>query len=400
MARRRLLLPIVQFIKTEASSGIVLMLAAMLALGWANSPWATGYAELWKTPAYFGFGSTEVRLTAGHWINDGLMAIFFLLVGLEIKRELLTGELASARKATLPIAAALGGMVVPALLYTLFTRGTPASAGWGIPMATDIAFALGIIALAGSRVPLGLKVFLVALAIVDDLGAVLVIALFYTSQLQVVSLVWAAGLVVGLLVLNRLGVRSLVPYLLTGGVLWFLFLASGVHATIAGVVLAATIPAKGDESPLQRLEDTLHPWVTYGIMPIFAFANAGVPLGEGLRTAAGDPLANGIGFGLLIGKPLGIVGMAWLAVKLKLAELPESVGWRHIAGAGILGGVGFTMSLFISELGLTDPTHLLVAKTTILVSSVTAGLIGFFILRRVGRSEPNPRRPQNQPAQG
>ncbi len=395
--RKRLIAPIIQFIHTEASSGVILLIVTVGALVWANSPWANGYTQLWQTPVFVGVGANELKMSAGHWINDGLMAVFFLLVGLEIKRELLSGELSSARKAALPFAAAIGGMIAPALLYAALNRGTDAGAGWGIPMATDIAFALGVLALAGSRVPLGLKVFLVALAIVDDLGAVLVIALFYTSQLQATPLLWAAALVGGLLLLNRMGVRSLAPYLIAGGVLWLLFLASGVHATIAGVALAATIPAKGDESPLQKLEDALHPWVTFGVMPVFAFANAGVPLGEGFRSAVGDPIAHGIGAGLLLGKPLGIVGMAWLAVKLKFAELPESVGWRHIVGAGILGGVGFTMSLFIAELGLTDPTHLLVAKTAILGSSVAAGVVGFILLRRADEAGATRRRPQTQP---
>ncbi len=426
--RRRLLRPIVQFIQTEASSGLLLMGAAVLALVWANSPWAASYFALWKVEVPIG----PIQMTAHHWINDGMMALFFLLVGLEIKREILLGELSSVRKATLPIAAAIGGMVAPAVGYLIFNWGGEGARGWGIPMATDIAFALGVLALLGPRVPLSLKVFLAALAIVDDLGAVLVIALFYTSNLHLASLLGGVVVCALLFLMNGLRVRNLTPYILLGIVLWVLFLKSGVHATIAGVLLAATIPARvringreyvdrcrraldGFEAenegqdhvlvsearqtliqdiehaseeaqmPLERVEHTLHPWVTYGIVPLFAFANAGVPLAEGLRGAAGSPIGLGVVVGLLVGKPLGIIGASWIAVKMKLAELPTGVGWRHVFGVGLLGGIGFTMSLFIGELALPQPDSLVIAKSAILVGSLVAGIAGYLVLRKVGR---------------
>lgn len=411
--------------------------AALLGILWANSPWAASYFDLWKMDASVSIGSFHVEKHLSHWINDGLMALFFLVVGLEIKRELLLGELSSARRAALPIAAALGGMLVPAALFAAFNAGGPASRGWGIPMATDIAFALGVLAILGPRVPLGLKVFLAALAIVDDLGAVLVIAIFYTSELSLPHLLGAGGVFALLLGMNRLGVRMLTPYMIAGIVLWFLVLKSGVHATIAGVLLAATIPtrvrlnvrdyaertrelvtqfeAEGGaddvllsqsrqtlieevgrasedaQMPLERLEGALHPWVTYAIVPLFAFANAGVSLGEGLGHL-GDPLSLGILLGLVVGKPLGIAAFAYLAVRRKIAELPEGVRWRHIVGAGMLGGIGFTMSLFVADLGLAPGLQLTVAKSAILVASVVAGILGLITLRKVSRVRSTPLR--------
>lgn len=430
--RRRLLQPIVQFIQTEASSGILLMAAAVLALVWANSPWSDAYFTLWQTKVTVAVGSFEIDKAAILWINDGLMAVFFLLVGLEIKRELLLGQLSTFRQAALPVAAAVGGMVMPAVLYLAFNGSGPAARGWGIPMATDIAFALGILALLGPRVPVGLKVFLAALAIVDDLGAVLVIALFYTSQINMAALLGAGGVFALLLVLNRLGIRKPLPYGLAGLALWVLFLKSGVHATIAGVLLAMTIPTRvflnardyidhvrgaldefegsgecgehvlmsearttaieeieraceNAQMPLERLEHYLHPWVSYFIMPIFALANAGIPLGSGIDQATGSPIAWGIIAGLVLGKPIGIFVMSWLAVKTNLGVLPEGVGWRHVAGVGLLGGVGFTMALFIAELALTTPEKLVVAKLGIMAASVVAGFAGFLLLKNAGR---------------
>lgn len=432
-ARRRLLQPIVQFIQTEASSGILLMASALIALIWANSPWAATYHEIWQTKITVAIGTFEISKAAILWINDGLMAIFFLLVGLEIKRELLLGQLSSLRRATLPVAAAIGGMVFPALFYYAMNPSGPATRGWGIPMATDIAFALGILALLGPRVPLGLKVFLAALAIVDDLGAVLVIALFYTAELNVAALLGGVGVFAILLIFNRMGIRKPTPYAVAGLVLWVLFLKSGVHATIAGVLLAMTIPtrvhinareyidqiravteefeASGDvgervlmsearttaieeierasenaQMPLERLEHSLHPWVSYFIMPVFALANAGVPLGEGVQQAAGSPIAWGIMLGLVAGKPIGIFLMSWLAVRANLAALPDGVGWRHIMGVGMLGGVGFTMALFIAELALVGSSEkLVIAKTAIMAASLLAGIAGFLMLRNVAR---------------
>lgn len=416
---------------------MLLMGAALLGILWANSPWAASYFDLWKMDASVSIGSFHVEKHLSHWINDGLMALFFLVVGLEIKRELLLGELSSARRAALPIAAALGGMLVPAALFAAFNAGGPASRGWGIPMATDIAFALGVLAILGPRVPLGLKVFLAALAIVDDLGAVLVIAIFYTSELSLPHLLGAGGVFALLLGMNKLGVRMLTPYMIAGIVLWFLVLKSGVHATIAGVLLAATIPtrvrlnvrdyaertrelvtqfeAEGGaddvllsqsrqtlieevgrasedaQMPLERLEGALHPWVTYAIVPLFAFANAGVSLGEGIGHL-GDPLSLGILLGLVVGKPLGIAAFAYLAVRRKVAELPEGVRWRHIVGVGMLGGIGFTMSLFVADLGLAPGLQLTVAKSAILVASVVAGILGLITLRKVSRVRSTPLR--------
>lgn len=427
-ARRRLLRPVVQFIQTEVSGGIFLMVAALAAIVWANTAWSQSYFDLWKQDVTITFLTKSLH----HWINDGLMAVFFLLVGLEIKRELMLGELSSPRKAALPIAAAVGGMVVPALCFMVFNVGQPTARGWGIPMATDIAFALGVLNLLGPRIPLSLKIFLAALAIVDDLGAVLVIALFYTSDLNLSAL--GGGLcVLGLLfLLNWADVRKLTPYLALGAVMWVLFLKSGVHATIAGVLLAATIPARvringreyvercraaldafesgGGEAdnvvvsearntliqeverasedaqmPIERLEHALHPFVTFVIVPIFAFANAGVPLMEGLRGAMQSGLGYGIAFGLVLGKPVGILLASWIAVKAKKAELPAGVGWRHILGAGMLAGIGFTMSLFIAELGLPNAEMLTVAKSSILVASLVAGIVGYASLKGVGR---------------
>ena len=426
--RRRLLDPLVQFIQTEASSGILLMSAALVAILWANSTWAKSYFDLWHVDVTF----VALTMSLLHWINDGLMAVFFLVVGLEIKRELLLGELSSAKRAALPIAAALGGMIVPALIYAGFNTGGPGAKGWGIPMATDIAFALGVLALLGPRIPLGLKVFLAALAIVDDLGAVLVIAIFYTAELNIPLLLGAGGVVAGLLLLNKAGIRQLTPYVIGGIVLWFLVLQSGIHATIAGVLLAATIPTKvrlnareyasrnrelvdaferedtseddvllspsrqtlieevaraseDAQMPLERLEGALHPWVTYGIVPTFALANAGVPLGEGMPQVATHPIALGVMLGLVVGKPIGIALFAYLAVKRKLAELPQGVRWRHVIGVGMLGGIGFTMSLFVADLGLATPQQLVVAKSAILLASAVAGIAGFMTLRRVAR---------------
>ncbi len=406
------------------------MVAAVAALVWANSPWAAAYFELWTREITVGF----LTKSAHHWINDGMMSVFFLLVGLEIKRELLLGELSSVRKAALPLAAAMGGMIVPALLFLVFNIGTPSARGWGIPMATDIAFALGVLALLGPRVPLALKIFLAALAIVDDLGAVLVIALFYTAELSVAHLLGGLGTFAGLLFINRLGVRKITPYMALGLVMWVLFLKSGVHATIAGVLLAASIPVRvringreyaercrtalrafeadgGDEDdvlvsdarqtligdieraseeaqmPLDRLEHSLHPWVTYAIVPIFAFVNAGVPLAQGLSGAAKSSIGYGIAAGLVLGKPIGIYLAARLAVKLRWAELPQGVGWRHVFGVGLLGGIGFTMSLFIAELGLSKGDSLTNAKATILVASMAAGLAGFLALRKAGSAK-------------
>jgi NhaA family Na+:H+ antiporter len=395
----RVLRPFQQFIATEAASGIVLLAVTAAALGWANSPWAASYHHLWEIPFTIGMPGFGLTMSLHHWVNDGLMAVFFLLVGLEIKREVLVGDLSTRRSATLPVAAALGGMLVPAALYALLNAGGEGSAGWGVPMATDIAFALGILALLGNRVPSGLRVFLAALAIADDLGAVLVIALFYTGTLDWVALGGAALVMAVLFALNLSGARRTVTYALLGIVLWLFVLASGIHATIAGVLLALTMPASrhhapehaasAAQAPLQQMEHALQGFVAFVIMPIFALANAGLALGGGASAAARSPIAWGILLGLVLGKPIGITAASYLAVRARAADLPANVGWRHIHGAGWLGGIGFTMSLFVANLAFGAPATLDVAKIGVLFASVTAGLVGFFMLRRTDSSAPS-----------
>jgi len=424
----RVFAPLRNFLHTEASGGILLLAAAIVALLWANSPVNESYTAFWHTPVTIGFGQVRLNEDLHFWINDGLMAIFFFVVGLEIKRELLIGELTSLRRALLPVAGAVGGAILPALIFVALTRGGAGSNGWGVPMATDIAFALGVLAVLGSRVPLGLKVFVTALAIADDLLAILVIALFYTSELSLPALGAAAAVLVLLVAGNRFHVRNHLFYGVVGVVLWVAVFASGVHATIAGVVLALTVPAstrldghsfvvrarelieafaeadhpedvrRSDErqsalsdledateaiqTPLQRLEHGLHPLVAYFIVPLFALSNAGVVLGDSVGTALGSSVAHGIVMGLLVGKPAGILASAWLVVRMGWADLPHGVTWRHIWGAGVVAGIGFTMSLFIGELAFADDPALLdVAKVAILAASVLAASIGWAILR-------------------
>jgi len=408
----------------ESSGGILLLACAVVALFLANSPWKQPYTASWHIPLSVGLGDCLLSKELHFWVNDALMALFFFVVGLEIKRELLAGELASPRQAALPILAALGGVLVPAFLYSLLNANGSGAHGWGIPMATDIAFAIGVMALLGDRIPLGLKVFLTALAIVDDIAAVLVIAVFYTSDLA-----WAplaiAGLCLALaLAANRLGVRHPLPYAILGAVLWITVLQSGVHATIAGVLLAFTIPSRtainprdflrhsrsvldhfGTASqteptnilsdieqqtavealedvcekvqlPLHRLEHALHPWVTFLIMPLFALANAGISLSGDLVKLVAQPITLGVILGLVIGKPIGVTLASWLAVRTGLASLPENVTWKHIHGAGWLAGIGFTMSLFLTGLAFSDDGQLTEAKLGILMASLCAGIIG------------------------
>jgi NhaA family Na+:H+ antiporter len=367
-----------RFFRLEASSGILLLVSALAALAWANSPWEPAYQVLKHAAILPGF-SAEL------FVNDILMAVFFLLMGLEIKREFLQGELSTRRQAALPLAAALGGMLVPALLFLAWNRGGPAAHAWGVPMATDIAFALGVMTLLGKRVPLGLKVFLVALAIIDDLGAILVIAFFYSGNLHGGWLL-GAGLVTALLaLLNRRGVTRAWPYLLGGVALWAAVFQSGIHATIAGVLLALCTPLRpapddNREPLLRRLEHALHPYVAFGILPLFALINAGIALSPGVLHALREPLGLGILTGLLIGKPAGITLFAWIAVRAGVASLPSGTGWALLAGAGLLGGIGFTMSLFIAGLGLS-PQLLDSAKFAVLTASLAAGVGGYFLLR-------------------
>lgn len=401
---RALVSPFAAFIRMEAAGGVLLMGAAVVALVWSNSPWSMSYAALWQTPLAVELGSFALAKPLALWINDGLMAVFFLLIGLEIKRELVEGELNSVRKAALPVAAAVGGMLIPAGVYlAVVGTGGPAAAGWGIPVATDIAFALGVLLLLGSRAPLALKVFLTAVAIVDDLGAILVISLFYTASLETTALLWAGAFFAAAVVGNRLGVRALGFYALVGVALWVAVLKSGVHATVAGVLLASTIPlgrgrdgggdgpeeAHDHDAPLHVLEHGLHPWVVFAILPVFALANAGVALGSGPADPVAATITAGVMAGLVLGKPAGIVLAAWVAVRLGWAQLPAGVGWRQVVGVGSLCGIGFTMSLFIGGLAFTDAALLDAAKVGVLGASLVSALVGTALLALParGRSE-------------
>jgi len=375
----------VEFFETEQASGVILIPCTITSIAIANSYFGAGYLDFWHTKVGIEIGDTiSLKYSLEHWINDGLMAIFFLLIGLEIERELYIGELSNPKSASLPIVAAVGGMATPALLHFLLNRGTETQEGIGIPMATDIAFALGVLALLGNRVPISLKVFLTALAIIDDLGAIVVIALFYVSDFSLLYLVLALGMFAGLLMLNRLGVHRLPFYIVPGFIMWYFMLKSGVHATIAGVLLAFAIPfGRGDEeSPSYKLQHFLHKPVAFIIMPLFALANTGIALAgnwlEGLATSN----SLGIFAGLFFGKPLGIVLFSLLAVKLSLSQLPSDVFLKHIIGAGFLGGIGFTMSIFITLLAFSNPEIVQNSKISILVSSLLAGTVGFLILNR------------------
>jgi Na+:H+ antiporter, NhaA family len=391
----RLVRPFQEFARMEASGGILLIGCMLVALAWANSPWSDSYFHLWHTDPTFGFAGGLLAKPLHFWINDGLMALFFLLVGLEIKRETLVGELASFQKAALPIAAALGGMIVPAGFYALFNQGGPGAAGWGIPMATDIAFALGVLALLGDRVPVSLKVFLAALAIADDIGAVLVIAFFYTAQISWISLGVGGLFFVALIATNRAGARHPLIYTVLGLGLWLVFLESGIHATVAGVLLATTIPAREragssafparGESPMLRFEHALMPWNKYVIMPVFALANAGVVLGAGAARSLVDPISLGVICGLVLGKPIGIVLFSWLATRTRVAARLDGIGWRQVLGVGMLGGIGFTMSLFIANLAFGATPALETAKVGILAASVTSALAGAIVLVKTVR---------------
>jgi NhaA family Na+:H+ antiporter len=378
-----------RFLAQESAAGILLILATLLALLCSNSFVAPVYQNLLHLPVELRVGQLHLDKTLYHWVNDGLMAIFFLLVGLEVKREILQGHLSSLSQVALPGFAALGGMLVPAAIYILFNQTNPrALAGWAIPTATDIAFALGVLSLLGRRVPASLKIFLMALAIIDDLGAILIIALFYTSGLSLLSLGVALAAMLLLVLLNRAGVANKIPYLLLGIVLWTSVLKSGVHATLAGVALAFTIPLTirdrngGEESPLRELEHLLHPWVAFLILPLFAFVNAGVALrGISISQMAGA-VPMGIMGGLFIGKQLGVFGFSWLAIKLRLAKLPAQCNWRQLYGVSLLTGIGFTMSLFIVSLAFVDDTLFLYTdKLAILLGSLLSGTAGYLLLR-------------------
>lgn len=372
--------PFEKFTRIEASSSFVLIACTIIAFVAANSGLASSYDHFWHDERALSF-------SFAHFINDGLMAVFFFVVGLEIKRELLSGELSSFKKASLPIFGAIGGMLVPALIFFAFNKDTPTAGGWGIPMATDIAFAVGVVSLLGKRVHPALKVFLMALAIVDDIGAVLVIALFYTSAINWLILLIAFGLIGLLIGGNIRGVRSLWFYSILGILVWLLFLQTGVHATIAGVLVALTVPASngknsGAESPLVRFENGSHGFVAFAIMPFFALANAGVSISGGTFASLAEPLPLGILLGLFIGKPLGITLFAWLGSKVKLASLPSGAGWIDLFFISILGGIGFTMSLFITNLAFTDGGVIDKAKLGVLLGSLASGVIGCLFLSR------------------
>lgn len=368
------------FFQSEKSSGILLIGCTILSLFLANSAWGAAYHHLWETR----IGPYSLEF----WINDGLMAVFFLLVGLEIEREIYVGELSSPKQAILPIVAALGGMLVPAAIHFALNQGSPAAAGFGIPMATDIAFALGILSLAGKSVPLSLKIFLTALAIIDDLGAILVIAVFYTQELSLPDLFIALGIFISLFILGKLGMRRLVFFLIPGAFMWYFLHESGVHATISGVLLAFAIPfgGSGVESPSYRLQHALHYPVAFGIVPLFALANTGIPLEPAFYNSLLSLNSLGIVGGLFLGKPIGILIFCWLSVKAGWGILPNQVGWKQLLGAGMLAGIGFTMSIFITLLAFEDIQMVNDSKIAILTASLFAALVGLFYLRRVGSS--------------
>jgi NhaA family Na+:H+ antiporter len=372
--------PIQEFLKTQASSGIILAICAALAMIIANSPWAPEYFDLLHVSVF--------GLSLQHWINDGLMAIFFFVIGMEIKKEILVGELSTVKKAVLPVAAALGGMVLPALIYYFFNPSAPSANGWGVPMATDIAFALGILTLFGKRVPLPLKIFLLALAIVDDLGAVLVIAIFYTKEIRIEGLAAAAAALSVMWFMRRIGIKSYLAYTAWGVVAWGGVMYSGVHATVAGVLIGLLTPlaykisreSRTTYSPLDNLVHWLHPWVSFGIMPIFALANAGITLrGIEISELIQNPIHQGVALGLVIGKPVGIFLFSRISVLLRWGSLPSGISWSHIVGAGFLGGIGFTMALFISNLALA-PEFEIFSKTGIIFGSVLSGILGSVVL--------------------
>ena len=425
---------LLKLMQDSRMGGVLLLGSALLSIYLVNSSHASTFHHLLESELGISFGSNGFSKSLHHWINDGLMAIFFFVVGLELKREIIAGELSDIRKAMLPVAAAVGGMVVPALIYVLFNGSGVGSAGWGIPMATDIAFALGVLQLLGNRVPVSLKVFLTALAVADDIGAVLVIAFFYTSQIDFTSLIVAAVILTVMMAANRMGVRNTTFFAIMGfGALWFAFLLSGVHPTIAAVLAAFTVPANvklpedayvrnmdalmsrykeaqpngkptvTDEqlyvledirsaslqalTPLQRLEHSLHPFVTFFVMPVFALCNAGFEINEGITQGWSNPVSLGVFLGLVLGKLIGVSGMVWLFYKLKWSPLPSGMNLQHVVGAGLLAGIGFTMSLFVSGLAFTDVTLMEHAKLGIVAASLCSGVAGLLVLRKATMQE-------------
>ncbi len=374
--------PFKDFFRSEQIGGVILIVCVIVSLAIANSNLGAAFENLLSTKIGFSSSAIALEYSVSLWINDGLMAIFFLLVGLEIKREIIEGELSSPQKAAMPIFAALGGMIVPASIYSLINSNTPTIHGWGIPMATDIAFALGVISLLGKRVPSSLKIFLAALAIADDLGAIFVIAIFYTNELHWMQLLYSAGIFIVLIILNRFGVKKLIYYIIPGIFLWYFVHHSGIHATIAGVLLALTIPTNTvkDESPLEKLEHLLVRPVNFLIMPIFALANTNIRFENNMIDGLSSPLGLGIICGLALGKPIGVSLFSWLSVKLGMAKLPSKANWKHIFGLGLLAGIGFTMSVFIALLSFSTIEYQIQAKFAIIVSSILAGIFGYVFL--------------------
>ncbi|MEH6700961.1 Na+/H+ antiporter NhaA [Parasphingorhabdus sp.] len=379
-----------EFVALESSAGIILFGAAVMAMVAINSAFGSYYVGFLDIPVAVQFGGLEIAKPLALWINDGLMAIFFFLIGLEVKRELLEGQLSSIEQASLPAIAAIGGMAIPALIFVYFNWDMPGNInGWAIPAATDIAFALGLLALLGKHAPVSLKILLLAIAIIDDIGAIIIIALFYTSEVSSFSLLLAGGGTILLFAMNRLGVIRTAPYILVGIFLWICVLKSGVHATLAGVIAALAVPlnAKDGSSPLKHLEHILHPWTAFLILPLFAFANAGVSL-AGLRFAdLMAPLALGVAAGLVIGKQIGVFGFMFLATKTGLVKRPDGVSWLQLYGLACLTGIGFTMSLFIGNLAFVDPDQIETVKLGVISGSLISGLLGYGVLRWAPASE-------------
>lgn len=360
------------------------MTAAILALVAMNTGAESFYHAFTEIPFTIGFEGFLLKKSLSHWVNDGLMAVFFLLVGLEIKREIVSGELSDSKKASLPVVAAIGGMAVPALLFVLLNLNSPETIrGWAIPCATDIAFALAILTLLGKGVPGSLKTFLLSIAIIDDLGAILIIALFYSDSIDLIALMIAAGITLILIILHKRRVSRVSPYLLLGVILWIALLKSGLHATLAGVVIAFTIPLKGSDgtSPLEELEETLHPWVSFFIMPLFAFVNAGIPLAALSLKDLASPLSNGIQVGLVFGKPIGVLLSSWLAIKSGIARLPQGLTWWRLLGVAFLTGIGFTMSLFIGGMAFNEMEQILQVRLSVLTASTLSAVAGFVLLK-------------------
>jgi NhaA family Na+:H+ antiporter len=384
--RERIISPIQEFIKDSRAVGIVLIICTVISLTVSNSAWGAAFIGFWDKEIHFPWEAVRLPHTLVHLINDGLMAFFFLLAGMEIKREIVNGELSSLKKSALPIMAAIGGMVIPAALYGIWNTHSGYMQGWGVPMATDIAFSLGILSLLGSRAPLTLKILLTALAIIDDLGAIIAIAIFYTDNIDWIYLALAGGIFLILTLLNLFKVKSTIPYFILGAFLWYCLFNSGVHATLAGVLLAFTLPTH----KIARLEHILHDPVQFGILPLFALANTAIAFPADISAALDSTINYGILSGLIIGKPLGIFLVAYIAVKTKLAALPEGLNWKHIIGMGMLAGIGFTMSIFISMLAFKEPSLQITAKLAVLIASVVAGLAGFLFLQSISKKTPTP----------